>query len=137
MKKMLSLALALAMCLSLAACGSSGSGSSTQDQSGQSGGSSSSGSSSQGDASAPDTAESDLAYVQDKGTLVVGITEFDPMDYRDADGNWIGFDADMARAFAESLGVTAEFQLIEWDNKVMELDGKTIDVVWNLSLIHI
>ena len=131
MKKMLSLALALAMCLSLAACGSSGSGSSTQDQSGQSGGSSSSGSSSQGDASTPDTAESDLAYVQDKGTLVVGITEFDPMDYRDADGNWIGFDADMARAFAESLGVTAEFQLIEWDNKVMELDGKTIDVVWN------
>ena len=128
MKKMLSLALALAMCLSLAACGSSGSGSSTQDQSG---GSSSSGSSSQGDASTPDTAESDLAYVQDKGTLVVGITEFDPMDYRDADGNWIGFDADMARAFAESLGVTAEFQLIEWDNKVMELDGKTIDVVWN------
>ena len=143
MKKMLSLALALAMCLSLAACGSSGSGSSTQDQSSQSGGSSSSGSSSQsggssssgsssqGDASTPDTAESDLAYVQDKGTLVVGITEFDPMDYRDADGNWIGFDADMARAFAESLGVTAEFQLIEWDNKVMELDGKTIDVVWN------
>ena len=131
MKKMLSLALALAMCLSLAACGSSGSGSSTQDQSGQSGGSSSSGSSSQGDASTPDAAESDLAYVQDKGTLVIGITEFDPMDYRDADGNWIGFDADMARAFAESLGVTAEFQLIEWDNKVMELDGKTIDVVWN------
>ena len=126
MKKMLSFALALAMCLSLAACGSSGSGSSTQDQSGQSGGSSS-----QGDASTPDTAESDLAYVQDKGTLVVGITEFDPMDYRDADGNWIGFDADMAKAFAESLGVTAEFQLIEWDNKVMELDGKTIDVVWN------
>ena len=76
-------------------------------------------------------AESDLAYVQEKGTLVVGITEFEPMDYQDADGNWIGFDADMARAFAESLGVTAEFQLIEWDNKVMELDGKTIDVVWN------
>ena len=131
MTKMLSLALALAMCLSLAACGSSGSGSSTQDQSGQSGGSSSSGSSSQGDASTPDTAESDLAYVQDQGTLVVGITEFDPMDYRDADGNWIGFDADMARAFAESLGVTAEFQLIDWDNKVFELNGKTIDVVWN------
>ena len=51
------------------------------------------------------SAESDLAYVQDKGTLVVGITEFEPMDYQDADGNWIGFDADMAKAFAESLGV--------------------------------
>lgn len=76
-------------------------------------------------------AESDLAYVQDKGTLVVGITEFEPMDYQNADGEWIGFDADMAKAFAESLGVTAEFQVIDWDNKVMELDGKTIDVVWN------
>ena len=76
-------------------------------------------------------AESDLAYVQEKGTLVVGITEFEPMDYQNADGEWIGFDADMAKAFAESLGVTAEFQVIDWDNKVMELDGKTIDEVWN------
>ncbi|MFQ7242509.1 transporter substrate-binding domain-containing protein [Agathobaculum sp.] len=75
--------------------------------------------------------ESDLAYVQEKGTLVVGITEFEPMDYQNADGEWIGFDADMAKAFAKSLGVTAEFQVIDWDNKVMELDGKTIDVVWN------
>ena len=123
MKKWFSLALAIAMCLSLAACGKDGAGSSggTQDQSGAG---SSGGTSAAGDGS-------DLAFVQDKGTLVVGITEFDPMDYRDADGNWIGFDADMAKAFAESLGVTAEFQLIEWDNKVMELDGKTIDVVWN------
>jgi len=76
-------------------------------------------------------ADSDVAYVKDKGTLVVGITEFEPMDYQDADGNWIGFDADMAKAFAESLGVKAEFQIIDWDNKVFELDGKTIDVVWN------
>ena len=130
MKKMLSLALALAMCLSLAACGGGGgSGSDTQDQ-GSQGGTSQDGSGFSGDTSASDGG-SDLAFVQDKGTLVVGITEFDPMDYRDADGEWVGFDADMARAFAESLGVTAEFQLIEWDNKVMELDGKTIDVVWN------
>ena len=76
-------------------------------------------------------ADSDKAYVQNKGTLVVGITEFAPIDYQDADGNWIGFDADMAKAFAESLNVKVEFQVIEWDNKVMELDGKTIDVVWN------
>ena len=53
------------------------------------------------------------------------------MDYQDADGNWIGFDADMAKAFAKSLGVEAQFQVIEWDNKVFELEGKTIDVVWN------
>ena len=75
--------------------------------------------------------ESDLAYVQDKGTLVVGITDFAPMDYRDENGEWIGFDADMAKAFAESLGVEAEFVEIDWDNKILELDGKTIDCVWN------
>ena len=76
-------------------------------------------------------AKSDLAYVKEKGTLVVGITEFEPMDYKDENGEWIGFDADMAKAFAESLGVTAESQVIDWDNKILELDGKTIDCVWN------
>ena len=71
-------------------------------------------------------ASSDLDYIKQKGTLVVGITDFAPMDYQDADGSWIGFDADLAKAFAESLGVEVQFQTIEWDNKVMELDGKTI-----------
>lgn len=76
-------------------------------------------------------ADSDAAYVKDKGKLVVGITEFEPMDYQDKDGNWIGFDADMANKFAESLGVKAEFVIIDWDYKQTELDGKTIDCVWN------
>lgn len=76
-------------------------------------------------------AESDLAYVQDKGTLVVGITDFEPMDYQDKDGVWIGFDADLARAFAESLGVEVEFAEINWDNKILELNGKSIDCIWN------
>ena len=75
--------------------------------------------------------DSDLAYVQTNGKLVVGITDFEPMDYKDENGEWIGFDADMAKAFAESLGVTVEFIEIDWDNKIMELDNKSIDVVWN------
>ena len=75
--------------------------------------------------------ESDMAYVKDKGTLVVGITDFAPMDYKDESGEWIGFDADMAKAFADSIGVAVEFVEIDWDNKIMELDGKTIDCVWN------
>ena len=74
---------------------------------------------------------SDKQYVIDKGTLVVGITDFEPMDYKDADGNWIGFDADVAKAFAESLGVKIEFVEIDWDNKILELDAKAIDCVWN------
>ncbi len=107
MKKILVLMLTLAMTLSLAACGKSDSGTSNTAKNG------------------------DLAYVKDKGTLVVGITDFEPMDYKDENGDWIGFDADMAKAFAESLGVTAEFVEIDWDNKIMELEGKTIDCVWN------
>ena len=75
--------------------------------------------------------ESDLAYVKEKGTLVVGITDFAPMDYKDDNGEWIGFDADMAKGFAEKLGVAVEFVEIDWDNKILELDGKTIDCVWN------
>ena len=76
-------------------------------------------------------AKSDLAYVKEKGTLVVGITEFEPMDYKDDNGSWIGFDADMASAFAAELGVDVEFVEIDWDNKLLELDGKSIDCVWN------
>ena len=76
-------------------------------------------------------ADSDLAYVQANGKLVVGITDFEPMDYKDENGEWIGFDADLAKAFAASLGVEVEFVEIDWDNKIMELDNKFIDVVWN------
>ncbi|MDD5823730.1 MAG: transporter substrate-binding domain-containing protein [Firmicutes bacterium] len=73
----------------------------------------------------------DMGYVQDKGVLVVGITDFAPMDYKDDNGEWIGFDADLAREFAESLGVDVEFVEIDWDQKEMELENKSIDVVWN------
>ena len=78
-------------------------------------------------------AASDSAYVKEKGTLVVGITNFAPMDYEKTlgSGEWIGFDADMAKAFAESLGVTAKFIEIDWDNKIPELNDKSIDCVWN------
>ena len=82
---------------------------------------------------AADTSEaaSDMEYVLEKGTLIVGITNFEPMDYMDETGEWIGFDADLANAFAESLGIKAEFVEINWDNKVLELDSNGIDCVWN------
>ncbi len=85
------------------------------------------------DVAVEETAESasDLAYVKDKGVLVVGITDFAPMDYKDEAGEWIGFDADMAKGFAEKLGVEVEFVEIDWDNKILELDGKTVDCIWN------
>ncbi len=73
----------------------------------------------------------DLAKVKKNGFLLVGITDFEPMDYQDKDGLWIGFDADMAAKFAESLGVGVEYVEIDWDNKILELNGGTIDCVWN------
>ena len=74
---------------------------------------------------------SDLEYIADNGKIVVGITDFAPMDYEDENGEWIGFDADMAKKFAEYLGVEVEFIVIDWDNKIFELENKSIDVVWN------
>ena len=74
---------------------------------------------------------SDLEYIEKNGKIVVGITDFAPMDYEDENGEWIGFDADMAKEFAEYLGVEVEFIVIDWDNKIFELENKSIDVVWN------
>lgn len=77
---------------------------------------------------------SDKAYVQKNGKLIVGITEFAPMDYKESEtsSEWIGFDADMAKAFAKYLNVDAEFVILaDWGKKAMELETKGVDVVWN------
>ena len=108
MKKKLSLVLALVLSLSLAACGGKTAPTAETQK----------------------AADNDVNYVKNKGNLVVGITDFKPMDYQE-NGEWIGFDADMAKAFAESLGVKCEFIEINWDNKAMELETKAIDAVWN------
>ena len=76
-------------------------------------------------------AASDKQYVIDKGKLVVGITDFAPMDYKNEAGEWIGFDADVAKAFAAKLGVEVEFVEIDWDNKILELNGQAVDCIWN------
>ena len=125
-KRLAASLLALSLCFSLAAC-SGGSSATPAPESDAP------------ETTAPvetDSGESDLAYVQTKGTLVVGMTDFAPMDYKDENGEWIGFDADMAKAFAESLGVDVEFLEINWDNKLMELDTKGIDVIWNGMTIN-
>ena len=128
MKKILSAVMAGAMAVSMTACGGSAASSTAPAASAAAseGTASSAAASSQAAA-----ADSDLAYVQGKGKLVIGVTDFEPMDYKNADGEWIGFDADLAKAFAESIGVEAEFVEIDWDNKLLELNGKSIDCVWN------
>ena len=75
---------------------------------------------------------SDLKAIQDKGKIVVGITDYAPMDYKDENGEWTGFDAEFARLFAEELGVDCEFFVIsDWGKKFLELETKQIDAVWN------
>ena len=78
----------------------------------------------------PVEGQSDLAYIQEKGTLVVGVTEYAPMDYRQ-DDRWTGFDAELAAGFAQMLGVQVEFVEINWDDKVRLLENGRIDCIWN------
>lgn len=74
---------------------------------------------------------SDLQAVKDAGKLVVGVTVYPPMDYLDDNGEWTGFDAELAEMFAKSLGVNCQIVIITWSNKVAELDSNQIDLVWN------
>lgn len=78
-----------------------------------------------------DKTEDDFTYIKNKGTLIIGITEFPPMNYYDESGKMTGFETEFAEAVCAKLGVTPEFQVITWGNKEIELKGKTIDVVWN------
>ena len=75
--------------------------------------------------------KSDLDYVKSKGKMVIGVTLYEPMNYKDENGNWTGFDTEFAQAVCEKLGVEAEFIVIDWDNKIFELDSKKIDCAWN------
>ena len=121
MKRLVSAFLAGAMALSLAACGGAASTSTVA----------SSAASGSAAASAAETAASDLDYIKEKGKMVIGYTVYEPMNYTDADGNFTGFDTELATAVCEKLGVKPEFVEINWDTKVVELDAKSIDCIWN------
>ena len=120
MKRLVAAFLAGAMALSLAACSGSASTSTAA----------SSAAASAAPASSV-AADSDLAYIQSNGKMVVGYTVYEPMNYTDADGNFTGFDTELATAVCAKLGVEPEFVEINWDTKVVELDAKSIDCIWN------
>lgn len=104
MKKFLLLMLTVALAFSLVACGQQ---------------------------TATTDAESDWDYIQGKGVLTVGVTNYPPMNYLDDNGEWTGFDTEFAQAVCESLGIKAEFVEISWEAKETELASKNIDVLWN------
>ena len=120
MKRLVSAFLAGAMALSLAACGGAASTSTAASSAAASAAPASSA-----------AADSDLAYIQSNGKMVIGYTVYEPMNYTDADGNFTGFDTELATAVCEKLGVEPEFVEINWDTKVVELDAKSIDCIWN------
>ena len=101
MKKMIALLLAALMVLSMAACASKTADTTPAADAAQTDAPADTAepadTADAADAAEPAAEETDLAYIQNKGTLVIGITDFEPMDYKDADGSWIGFDADMPR----------------------------------------
>ncbi|MDD7639409.1 MAG: transporter substrate-binding domain-containing protein [Subdoligranulum variabile] len=120
MKKLISMALAAGMAVSLTACGGAASSAPAAD-------SAASGAASTTEAAA----DSDLAYIQGKGKMTIGYTVYEPMNYTDADGNFTGFDTELATAVCEKLGVEPDFVEINWDTKIVELDAKSIDCIWN------
>ena len=120
MKKLISMALAAGMAVSLAACGGAASSAPAAD-------SAASGAASTTEAAA----DSDLAYIQGKGKMTIGYTVYEPMNYTDAEGDFTGFDTELATAVCEKLGVEPDFVEINWDTKIVELDAKSIDCIWN------
>ena len=120
MKRIVSAILAGAMALGLAACGGSAASTSTAASA-----------SATGSTAASQTESSDLDYIKGKGKLVIGYTVYEPMNYTDEQGNFTGFDTELATAVCKKLGVEPDFVEINWDTKVVELDAKSIDCIWN------
>ncbi len=122
LKKILALVLALALAVTvLAACGSAPANNGTDNAK------TDEGTTAKTDA---ESTESDLAYIKDKGEMVIGITLFEPMNYYEGD-ELVGFETEFSTAVCEKLGVTPKFQEIDWGSKEIELSSKNIDCIWN------
>ena len=106
MKKLMSILLVVIMVFALAACGNTDTAKQSKD-------------------------ESDLAYVKKNGKLVIGYTNYAPMNYTDENGTFTGFDTELATLVCEKLGLEPKFVEINWDTKVTELNAKSIDAIWN------
>ena len=122
MKKIIALLMAGMMTASVfAGCGAA--------ETGSSGSSTDSSGSTDSSSETSDTADWD--YIKNKGKMTIGITYFEPMNYKDDNGELTGFETEFATAVCAELGVTPEFQEINWDSRELELNANTIDCIWN------
>lgn len=132
MKKWISVMMAAALAASLCACGAPAS-SPAADTADASTAATDGGDAAEtaGETSAETDADSDLAYIQANGKMTIGYTVYAPMNYTDENGEFVGFDTELATAVCEKLGVEPDFVEINWDTKFVELEAKSIDCVWN------
>lgn len=78
-----------------------------------------------------DVTLNELEEIKNAGKLVIGITDYEPMNYKDKNDQWTGFDTEFAFAVCGKLGIEPEFVEIDWDGKFMSLESKAIDCIWN------
>jgi polar amino acid transport system substrate-binding protein len=128
-KKIFSLLLVLVMVFALVACASGNS--TTSSSPSPSAESAKPSPSASAEASPSTAADDDWAYIKAKGELIIGYTDYEPMNFNDKDGKLTGFDTEYAEAVCAKLGVKPKFVLINWDTKEVELKAKTIDCIWN------
>lgn len=70
-------------------------------------------------------------YQQQKSITVGFDNTFVPMGFEEKNGNYAGFDIELAQYVSKKLGITIHFQPIDWDMKETELQNGTIDAIWN------
>jgi polar amino acid transport system substrate-binding protein len=119
-KRFVSAALAAVMALSMTACGSSNSAAETTAADIEA-----------AESQAEETTAEE-AKTTDGGTLIVGFDQdFPPMGFVGDDGEYTGFDLELAQEVAKRLGLEYKAQPIAWDSKDMELESGNIDCIWN------
>lgn len=127
-KRFLCAAMASIMAFSLTACGGSGAETTAADTQAETSAEDTAAESTQ----AEDTEAEDTQAAGEGGTLIVGFDQdFPPMGFVGDDGEFTGFDLELAQEVADRLGLEYQAQPIAWDSKDMELESGNIDCIWN------
>ena len=122
-KRLLSAVMASAMVLSLAACGGAKTETTAAETTAEK---------KEETTTAGTTAAETAAAEAAGGTLIVGFDQdFPPMGFVGDNGEYTGFDLDLAKEVASRLGLEYKAQPIAWDSKDMELESGNIDCIWN------
>ena len=121
-KRLLSAVMASAMVLSLAACGGAKTETTAAETTAEK----------KEETTTAGTTAAETAEEAARGTLIVGFDQdFPPMGFVGDNGEYTGFDLDLAKEVASRLGLEYKAQPIAWDSKDMELESGNIDCIWN------